>query len=238
LHAVTGTIKEAEKILGPIEDIDKVILCGGSGQLPFLQGFVAQSLVGKLRSHADVVVGTSPGFAVARGIQKECEIRAGKEPSLLANDLGRWALSSMYLGFRRNRVEEYAPVRVKNRESNPFLLVPEWTKLDGQTLECDIELPFIPRDRLFFGLFDRPIGSDVEVIPLNVQQDTVRVPTATYRDTAKFIVKQSQEGALQCEIVLYKRVGKQGQLEERLKLPEFYPVDGAGGVLGRTKVSS
>src|SRR5207244_3681908 len=101
---------------------------------------------------------------------------AGKDPSLLANDLGRWALSSMYLGIRRNRVEEYVPIRVKNRGSNPFLLIPEWTRLDDQTVECEIELPFVPHDRIFFGLFDRAIGSDPDAIPLNLHQDTVRVP--------------------------------------------------------------
>jgi Fic family protein len=222
LQAVTVTIKEAQDQLGEqITLIDKVLLCGGCGQLPFLREYVTRSLSQWLQSADDVIVGKTPGFAVACGIQKECEIRAGKEPSLIANDLGRWALSSMYLGVRRNRVESYVPVRVRGRNGNPFLLVPEWSRLDDQVFECEIDLPFQLKDRLFFGLFDRPVTSDPHVIPLNIQQDTVRIPPGAYRDDGKFLLKQSSEGGLQCEIILQRRTARRE--EERLKLPEFYP---------------
>ena len=79
LQAVTGTIRDTERDAGSINEIDKIILCGGSGQLPYLREFVARSLAERLRSADDVIVGKAPGFAVARGIQKECEIRAGKD---------------------------------------------------------------------------------------------------------------------------------------------------------------
>lgn len=223
LPTVLSTLKASERQLGTINSIDKVILCGGSGQLPFLREFVAKSLAERVSRQDDVIVGTFPGFSVAKGIQKECEIRAGKDPSLLANDLGRWALSSMYLGFRHNRIEDYFPVKVRQGSgSDPYLLLPEWTRLDGRSIEREIDLPFDFKDRLYFGLFDRPVGSDPDTVPLNVQQDTLRIPKGSYRRNAKFIIRQTDDGALQCEIHLAKKTGH-GVEAEKLRLPEFFP---------------
>ena len=60
LTTVTSTMKEAEKQLKTsINEIDKVILCGGCGQVPYLRNFIAQSLSKWLRSSDDVVVGST-----------------------------------------------------------------------------------------------------------------------------------------------------------------------------------
>ena len=69
-------------------------------------------------------------------------------------------------------------------------MAPEWTRLDAETLEREIELPFAPADRLFFGVFDRPIGSGEDPVPLNLQQDTISIPRGTYRSKAKFLLRQ------------------------------------------------
>jgi molecular chaperone DnaK (HSP70) len=164
-----------------IDTIDKVILAGGSSHLAFIQQLVAKTLAGQIGFNPhDIVVGAHFAKAVAYGLAVEAKEQ--RNTSLRThNSIGPCIFNPLYFYVANDRTTGFIAPQVKLKKaaaSQPNgVLLEGPMELGGLTAEFEIILPFKPKKYFIYRFFDTPCLSDqLEVTPLNVENDVVRVP--------------------------------------------------------------
>ena len=165
-----------------IDTIDKVILAGGSSHLAFVQQLVAKTLAGQiLFNPADIVVGQHFDKAVAYGLA--IEAREQRNTSLRTHDsIGPCIFNPLYLYVANERTSALlAPtIRLKTdfTERSDGALLAGPMQVPDFSLDFEITLPFKPAKYFVYKFFDSScLDHANNVIPLNLEDDVVRVPT-------------------------------------------------------------
>ena len=182
--SVLATVTEARFRGGQVQlqQLDKVILGGGSSKLPFLKELVVKTLAGLIPvSQDDVLIGKHSERAVAYGIA--IEAAEDKKKALRThNSVGPCVFSQLFLFAAPRRREPAIKPKVRFWQSKDVSALPDGTllsgpmQIEGFTLEYLVDLPYRPHGSLFYWFTDESEQSDPEASRLNIEQDVLRLP--------------------------------------------------------------
>jgi fido (protein-threonine AMPylation protein) len=160
--------------------VDKVILAGGSSHLAFVRQLVAKTLAGQtIFDPKDIVIGKDFEKAVAYGLAVE-----GREQRKTAlrthNSIGPCVFNPLYLYVSSQRGEPWVGPEIKrleSKETNPVgTLLPGPMQVGDFSAGFEVHLPFRPQKFFLYRFTDAPLlGDDPGPIPLNIEQDILRV---------------------------------------------------------------
>lgn len=224
---IIRTINEAKKKLRglgmDLDRLDRVLVAGGSSNLPFTKQEICTVLPTQVRRQ-DIHVGPHLGTSVAVGIAYECSEQSSRNPSLSVGTIAPCLLNELYLGFRKSRRSPVLLPKIRrngNRLKNGQLLSAPFV-IEDFRVSYELEMPFEVKERVFYCLSDQPFQPEKEAIFLNLNSDVFSL------DTTKKIIKRWQ---LEIEIgrdgmvsptFIYKEKGKgANKMGRRVECPAF-----------------
>ena len=194
--SILGTVQEAKFRGGVVrlEQLDRVVLAGGSSGLPFLRELLSRTLAGQIETKPDdIVVGENCEKAVAYGIAIEAAEERNR--SLRThNSIGPCVFNELFLYSAPRRREAAIKPKItlvegkSKKKMDPGVLLPGAMRLGSFEVEYKIELPYRPHGSLFYWFTDKQSGEEPENARLNIEQDIVRVPP---KSTTSFGLKIS-----------------------------------------------
>jgi Fic family protein/molecular chaperone DnaK (HSP70) len=174
---VVKCVREAsQRLKTDIKVIDKVLLAGGSAQLPFVTEMVFTTLP-TLVKRENIIVGKAAGEAVAYGIAIECREQSRRIPTLASGRIAPCVLNDLYLSFASTRRDRARPAVIKKpqRSKDGHLVVTPF-ECENLVAKYQLELPFSPKKQLFYWFTEQPVEDDAMKQRLNVTSDVISVP--------------------------------------------------------------
>lgn len=191
-----------------LQQIDRVILAGGSSGLPFLRELLFKTLTGQVGiRHEDIVIGEHCEKAVAYGIAIEGAEERNR--SLRTHhSIGPCVFNELFF-FTSPRRDEPAqrPVvsllrKGKNEKLPAGTLLSGPMELGGFQAEYDVRLPYRPHGSLFYWFSDIDDPANVRDSRLNIEQDILRLPPKVGNDFRLKITFDNQRGMITPEFVM------------------------------------
>ncbi len=182
--SIVSTISEAKFRGGGVQlqQLDKVILAGGSSNLPFLRELLISTLSGQvLVRPEDVVLGKNSEKAVAYGIAIEAAEDRNKALRT-HNAVGPCVFNELYLFSAPRRREKAIRPKIRfwekknNTEQVPGTLLAGPMQVSDFKLDYQVELPFRPHGSLFYWFSSSPDPDSPEYERLNIEQDVLHLP--------------------------------------------------------------
>ena len=195
------------------QQIDRVILAGGSSGLPFLKELLFKTLSGQVVPvrPEDIVIGEHCEKAVAYGIAIEAAEERNR--SLRThNSIGPCVFNELFF-FTSPRRDEPAqrPTISLVRKGKPEKLA-AGTLLSGPMelgafqAEYEIRLPYRPHGSLFYWFSDIDDPENVRFSRLNVEQDILRLPPKVGSEFRLKITFDNQRGMITPEFAVNDQV--------------------------------
>jgi hypothetical protein len=223
-NIITNTVTESKKKLD-FERIDKVLVAGGSSQLPFMLEEVHLPLR-SLVSVDQIYFGSDRGNAVAFGIACECKEQVRKYPNLSVGNVASCLLNDLYVGFRKTRRDQIVPPRKLQCPDGSLSRIGQLLSAPFETEELKltyrVELPFEPESRIFYAFREESFVDD-EVNPtyLNINNDVVSVkPGRKYSKKCDLQLEFKKNGMVKPTFYLMP-LGKNAK-PDPLECAEFY----------------
>jgi len=191
-----------------LQQIDRVILAGGSSGLPFLKELLSKTLSGQVQVvFEDIVVGEHCEKAVAYGIAIEAAEERNR--SLRTHhSIGPCVFNELFF-FTSPRRDEPAHrpsislIRKGGSEKlPPGTLLSGPMQLGGFQAEYDVRLPYRPHGSLFYWFSDSDDAENVRYSRLNVEQDILRLPPKMGNEFRLRITFDNQRGLITPEFVV------------------------------------
>lgn len=226
---INATVNEArEKLLSalqlPLDQIDRVLIAGGSSRLPFTKEEVAlvlPTLVGKNNIH----IGSDIGEAVAFGIACECREQVKRDPQLSTDKLSPCILNDLYIAFRQGRREKFEIPRIRKNnvivDSGQLLSAPFETETMVQTYE--LEIPFDVHQSLFYYFSTSPFVDDPPTTHLNLTHDVFSVPPLKrISKNCTLRLEIQPNGLIRPAFTFHGKGDRTSKAGETVECPEFY----------------
>lgn len=208
-RSIGKTILDAHRMaaekLGGIASYDYVLLAGGSSSLPFLSQLAKRTLPNEIRAGTLKRGGAAPA-AVAMGIAVECREQADRHPALRSEKLLPCLLHDLYLTVSDSRRDGHARPSIKASSGEPRsngLVLAGRTLIEGDEQICEVELPFDPKDRLYYW-FDGNQEWSFEN-RYNVVDDALKVP--------------QRERGYKRNVQLSLRIAEDGEVTPKFRVP-------------------
>jgi molecular chaperone DnaK (HSP70) len=182
--AIVATISEAKHRKGSVylQQLDKIIVAGGSSRLPFLRELLIKSISGQIPfKPEDVLLGSTSEQAVALGIAVEAAQDRTKSQRT-HHAIGPCVFSELYFVTAPRRREQAVLPKIHVGGKRQIVDLPAGTLLAGPmqvdefTIEYRIDLPFRPHASLLYWFCDKPDVDSPEANRLNVSQDILHLP--------------------------------------------------------------
>ena len=206
---IVATINEAKHRGGQVslQHLDKVYLSGRLIPSPVLARTLVATMAGQILVRSeDVLIGDNSAQAVAYGIAIEAAEERNK--ALRTHDvIGSCVFNELYLFSAPRRREPAVQPKTQmwqkdnTSQLEPGTLMSGPMRVDNFTLEYLVELPFRPHASLVYWFCDRLDSEDPEYDRLNVQQDTLRVPTKASTKFKLRIVFDAERGMITPEFI-------------------------------------
>jgi Fic family protein len=227
-ETLNKTIVEAEEKLNrQVQKIDRVIVAGGSSQLPFMRDLLANCFPTLINTE-DIFIGEKIGEAVSYGIAAECMEEARKDSSLKIDKIATCCLSDLYLGLRKHRKDQHIipKLRKNGKEISTGQLLSSPFEIESLELEFEGKLPFLVENKLFYTFSDSAILENEYVSSLNVGLDVCQIPgKGKLREKFRLILKVAKDGR-STPTFYFIRKGKEAKKGEiEVKCPAFQLVD-------------
>jgi molecular chaperone DnaK (HSP70)/fido (protein-threonine AMPylation protein) len=225
---IIDTVNEAKEKLAAnrssLKRIDRVLVAGGSSQLPFMKEEISRVL-STLVDQKNIYKGSDIGVAVAYGIACECREQSKRDPKLSVGTIAPCIINDLYLGFREGRRKPFRIPKIKFNgtvmKNGQLLSAPFETGTSN--LIYEIELPFNVPNKLYYAFTDYPIVEEVDIEFLNTTDQVFSIPELN---------KVSRKITLELEIdqrgfvrPTFKFCGKGDAINKNggsVKCPEFY----------------
>lgn len=228
LESANSTLSACKIKQNPLK-ISRIIIAGGSSQLPFFKELVGNYFRGQVRKK-DILYQEKLESTVAYGLAYECKVKAEKEPLMVKEEIAPCLLSELYFGVKMGRREQVLPVKIKSGDFynadgklglRPLLL-------EDHVVEFDIELPFSPAKTLYYGFYSEPISTDPMSSMLNIGNEVVKLGVEDdVHPKGKLKIKFDPSGEVEAclEFKGKKARAKQGFVPHHLPKFEFTNLD-------------
>ncbi len=202
--AVVATINEAKYRKGSVylQQLDKIIIAGGSSRIPFLRELLIKSISGQISfKQEDVLLGSTSEQAVALGIAVEAAQDRTKSKRT-HHSIGPCAFSELYFVTAPRRHEQPVLPKVRLSDRHHVAAQPDGTLLSGPmkvdefTLEYKIDLPFRPHASLLYWFCDKPDLTAPKENRLNLEQDVLYLPPKTTKSFRLRITFDPERGMI------------------------------------------
>lgn len=225
---VADTVNEASKKLmsafsNSLERIDKVLVAGGSSQLPFMREEIYKLLSTKLDLE-NIFIAPDINEAVAYGIACECREQVKRDPKLSVGKIAPCILNDLYLGFRRTRKDSLQIPLIKHNGqslakgqllSSPF-------ETEESILKYELELPFLS-DRLFYFFTDKPTNDGGEIEYLNLTHDVFSMPQLSKPlKKCELELEVKPDGMVKPTFYFRGKGDAASKIKKKVDCPEFY----------------
>ncbi len=176
---IIDTINEAKNKIESINitftKVDKVLVAGGSSNLPFMVEEIVTVLPTQI-NHDDVFLGSDPGSAVALGLACECKEQVRRDPNLSVGKVAPCLMTDIYFALKKERHGEfYTPkIKINGKQIENGHIICSPFETNELLFNYEIELPFTPMDRIYFYFSHNPFGPDTEATTLlNFSDDVI-----------------------------------------------------------------
>jgi Fic family protein len=163
------------------ETINRVIVAGGSANLPFMKEEIALALP-TILDPQNINIAPNLGKSVAAGLAYECMEQINRNPMLGINKIAPCLLSELYLGVRKGRRDKLISpkIRYEGKILQNGQLISEPFLIEDYTLDYEFEMPFEVNDKIFYCFSDQPFDTTEninECASLNIGNDVFSVKT-------------------------------------------------------------
>jgi Fic family protein/molecular chaperone DnaK (HSP70) len=204
------TIEDAKSALKKsnvdLKEIDYVVLAGGSSQLPRLEEELIKALAHIIPDKKKLFRLEDEGHSVAEGLAITAKEESSKNPKLISSRNARCLTGDLFLGVRLSRAEPYDFPKITsshNSERGSVISGPQ--EIIDEELVVDLELPYIPKGRVFFGFFNKKSDSEDNSI-LNSGRETHNIdPEDRFTKAAKLYIKFPREDYVSTRIELFSK---------------------------------
>lgn len=227
-HIIVKTVNEATEKLKRIginlDNINKVLVAGGSSKLPFMKeeiGLVLPTLL----SREHIYIGSDPGNAVAYGIACECIEQVKRNPNLSIGKIAPCLLNDLYIAFKKNRGDAYylPIVNIDGNKNHRGHLISSPFEILKTTLSYDIILPFTPNDKIYYYFSNQPFQDDQEISHLNLTNDVFYINNFNkISKNIKLTIDIEQNGAVKPTFYLKEKGGIYRKEPRIIECNEFY----------------
>jgi hypothetical protein len=185
--AIVATINDAKIRKGEVclQQLDKIIVAGGSSRLPFLRELLIKSISGQISFRPeDVLLGSTSEQAVALGIAVEAAQDRAKSKRT-HHAIGPCVFNELYLVTAPRRREQPVLPKIRFTDGRRTMEQPLGTLLSGPmqvdefAIEYKVDLPFRPHASLLYWFCEKPDLEAPEGNRLNVGQDVLHLPPKT-----------------------------------------------------------
>jgi fido (protein-threonine AMPylation protein) len=225
---VERTLKTAEFNYGEkIEKLDRVLIAGGSSQLPGMKLEVFKCLP-TLLEESDIHIGANSESAVATGIALECKERSKTGSSLAVNHLANCLMNELYFGIRRSRKDDFERLTIKKAEGEPLangqILYSPMESKDFR-LRFEVNSPFDIGNKLIFGFANKPLDGDAPITLNPAPSDIVSIPSTGKNLKRNFELELNidKSGQVEPKFIFHTKSRDNPHLE--VKAPNFYIED-------------
>ncbi len=222
---LTHVVNEASKILGSeIDRLHKILVAGGSSQLPFIRDLVAGTFP-QLVDKADILVAQSSPAAIAYGIALECREQSRRDPTLRNNSLARCIMSDLYITVSRTRLDSGTPPKVTSglAAGSRGQVIVGPLLLPTSSLSCELELPFEPSGTLYYYFTKRPELERAFEQRLNISDYALRVPDGRVRRHCTLRLHITEREGITPEFVF--KVKRKGTTAETVRARSFFATE-------------
>lgn len=174
------TIEEAEeKTKSKINTLDRVIVAGGSSNLPFIRDEIEIALRQYSIDKKDIYIGKDPGNAVAFGLAAECRESSDRKPQLKVGTLAPCLITDLFFAFKKNlrRGSEYIIPKItldgKSLKNGQLLNAP--FEIAEKKIIYDVQFPYKPNGSIYYFFSKQPFSSNTDNDYLNINNTSVSI---------------------------------------------------------------